>query len=259
MNQTIKMIIVMLTLSIFNSSHILAETPTSVLVGFTEKEEAKIVAIEKALDQKCDLILKETSLAQLSEMLTKKMSVEVQLDKVALEEESINISTTKFTKTLKNMSYRSALKFLFAGSSLDFISHQEVLLITSKERAASPELLHTRFYPVEDLVTKTKLDKNKKKEIEIDFDSINRLNSDHHRTEFLARRRRRRWNYFLALRQAKLKILAISQSPEIHRKIEVLITKLRKLHQQKQKEKPARPTKKKERPFVSGGGIPRVG
>ena len=121
---TLQKISITLTVAFLSIQSAFAEEPTSILVGFTDKEEANIKAIEKALDQPAELELKETPLAELPKLLSKQMGIQVHLDKAAFEDASIDIDEEKFTRKIKKISYRAALKLLVGRSKFRFYNPQ---------------------------------------------------------------------------------------------------------------------------------------
>ena len=92
----------------------------------------------------------QTPLNDVIEHLNKVHKINIVLDSKALEEVSLDPSTTPITKTLKGISLRSALKLTLSDHDLTYVIKDEVLLITTKDRADAN--LVTKVYPVADLV-----------------------------------------------------------------------------------------------------------
>lgn len=91
----------------------------------------------------------ETPLGEVVEFLRDEYGIEIQLDKSALEEFSIE-EDEPITVNLRNVSLRSALRLMLKDLELTYIIAEEVLLITTQEEADTR--LSVKVYPVGDLV-----------------------------------------------------------------------------------------------------------
>lgn len=105
--------------------------------------------ISKALDETTSMEFVETPLSDVVDYLKDLHKIEIQLDTRALEDAGAG-SDTPITKNLKGISLRSALRLLLGGLDLTYVIKDEVLLITTPEKAGSE--LVTKVYPVADLV-----------------------------------------------------------------------------------------------------------
>ncbi len=112
-------------------------------VGPAEKK------IHDALDQDTTMEFTEMPLQDAMDYLKDLHGIEIQLDSKALEEAGIG-SDSPVTLNLKGISLRSALRLLLNPMDLTSIIKDEVLLITTKEKADTE--LVTKTYPVADLV-----------------------------------------------------------------------------------------------------------
>ncbi len=108
--------------------------------------EAKIT---KALDDETTLEFVETPLQDVVDYLKDLHGIEIQLDGKALEEAGVG-SDTPVTRNLKGITLRSALRLMLGALELTYVIKDEVLLITTKEKADAE--LVTKAYPVADLV-----------------------------------------------------------------------------------------------------------
>jgi hypothetical protein len=75
----------------------------------------------------------------------------IQADTRALEEAGI-VLDTPITFSVKNLSAQSALNLMLANLDLTWTIHNGTVLITTQERAESPDYLITKVYAVQDLV-----------------------------------------------------------------------------------------------------------
>jgi hypothetical protein len=107
-------------------------------------------AIERALAETTKFEFVEMPLSDIAAYLQELHKINVVLDKKALED--IGVGTdTQITKSLSNVTLRSALKLLLRDLNLTWAIRDEVLMITSREQADN--LLTTEVYDVADLVT----------------------------------------------------------------------------------------------------------
>jgi tetratricopeptide (TPR) repeat protein len=91
----------------------------------------------------------ETPLRDVIAQLKDSQGIPIQLDMKALEDAGIDLDTP-VTKDLSGISLRSALRLLLGDIDLTYLIKDEVLLITTKEKAG--ENLVIKVYPVADLV-----------------------------------------------------------------------------------------------------------
>jgi len=122
-------------------------------------------AIERALAGTTKFEFVETPLSDVAAYLQELHKINVILDKKALED--IGVGTdTQITKSLSNVTLRSALKLLLREHNLTWIIRDEVLMITSREQADN--CLTTEVYDVADLVTC----RDQKNELWEDYDTL---------------------------------------------------------------------------------------
>lgn len=107
-------------------------------------------AIRHALDHKTEFEFVETPLADVIEYLAKKHNINIQLDKKALDNAGLG-SDTPITRTLRDISLRSALRLILREFDLTWLIESEVLMITTIDEAG--QRLDPQVYDVDDLVT----------------------------------------------------------------------------------------------------------
>ena len=119
--------------------------PIDVAAPAEAEAEAKI---RKVLDEKTNFEFTETELGTVATFLADKYKIDVQLDLKALEDASIG-PETPVSRHLKDVSLRSGLRIMLGGLDLTYIIKNEVLLITTPDKASNE--LRTKVYPVSDL------------------------------------------------------------------------------------------------------------
>ena len=107
-------------------------------------------AILQALEEKTQLDFVETPLTDVIAFFEDAHQVEIEIDQRALGDVGIG-TDSPITKTLKGVTFRSALNLLLRDLDLAWTIKDEVLLITTHE--AAEQMLLTRIYDVADLVT----------------------------------------------------------------------------------------------------------
>jgi len=104
-----------------------------------------------ALDQTVeDLNFQETPLRDVINQLKDKFDIPILADKRAFEDAGLDLDTTVVTQSVSGVSVRSALRLILGDIDLTYLIKDEVMLITTKEKAA--ENLVIKVYPVGDLV-----------------------------------------------------------------------------------------------------------
>ena len=91
----------------------------------------------------------ETPLRDVIAQIKDSQGIPVEIDQKALEEAGLDLDTP-VTKNISGVSLRSALRLLLGDIDLTYLIKDEVMLITTKEKAA--ENLIIKVYPVADLV-----------------------------------------------------------------------------------------------------------
>ncbi|MDO4630525.1 MAG: VWA domain-containing protein, partial [Planctomycetia bacterium] len=91
----------------------------------------------------------ETPLPEVIDKLKEQHNIEIQLDTIALEEDSIDVELP-ITLDVHGISLGAALKLMLTSNGMMYVIEDEVLKITTQMRAE--ESLSTRVYPVADLV-----------------------------------------------------------------------------------------------------------
>jgi hypothetical protein len=108
------------------------------------------LAIIKALDDKTNLDFQGTPLSDAMEFIADKHHIPIQFDPAALKDAGLDPTTMQVTMTFKDVSLKSALKLMLAQFNLSYLIKDEVLQITTKEKADTT--LTTKVYYVGDLV-----------------------------------------------------------------------------------------------------------
>lgn len=106
--------------------------------------------ILQKLNEQVDFDFSSESLSGVCDFLNQLHGLQCVIDKQALEENSIAIDATDITLKVSGISLRSALNLVLKPNGLAFIIDDEVVKITSLEKASTT--LMTRTYPVRDLV-----------------------------------------------------------------------------------------------------------
>lgn len=105
--------------------------------------------IQKALGEPTTIEFVDTELSTVLRFLEDLHNIQIVIDNKALEDAGAS-SDTLITQDLRDIKLRSALRIMLRDHDLTWIIDDEVLLITSNDRAS--ERLSTKVYPVADLV-----------------------------------------------------------------------------------------------------------
>lgn len=106
--------------------------------------------IHAALESPTSVEFVETPLSDVVEYLKDVHKIEIQFDSRALEDAGAAVDTS-IHKTLKNISLGAALRLMLEPLDLTYLIQNEVLLITSKDKADS--IMEIKVYDVTDLVS----------------------------------------------------------------------------------------------------------
>jgi hypothetical protein len=124
-----------------------AKSPATEFLPEPSAAEARILA---ALGEPTTLEFTETPLQDAVDYLKAKHKIEIQLDSRALEDIGV-AADTPVTRNVSNIKLESALRLLLGDMDLAYLVDNEVLLITSEDKAEADGLF-TRTYPVGDLI-----------------------------------------------------------------------------------------------------------
>ena len=141
--------------------------PQTVIEAAGDAETQAAAKINAALASPTEIVCKEMPLHVLIDELKARHKIEIQIDVAGLKDAGLD-ANSPITKNIKGVSLRSALRLLLDELQLKYAIHNEVLLITSPEKAESDDFLATKIYPVKDLV----LVRNETGEIEADFQPL---------------------------------------------------------------------------------------
>ncbi len=118
-------------------------------VDLLEDQDGPTAKIRKALEEPTKMDFTETQLSDVVNYLKDYHHIEIQLDLKALEDASIG-PETPVTRRLDHITLKSALRIMLGALDLTYIIKNEVLLITTPDKASNE--LTTKVYPVGDLV-----------------------------------------------------------------------------------------------------------
>ncbi|MFM8282895.1 MAG: hypothetical protein ACKOCW_04975, partial [Planctomycetaceae bacterium] len=110
-------------------------------------EEKIYDALDKPVES---LEFTESSLQDVISQLQDSQGIPIQIDTKALDEAGFDKDAPDVTRNLSGVSLRSALRLILGDLDMTYLVKDEVLLITTKEKAA--ESLIVKVYPVGDLV-----------------------------------------------------------------------------------------------------------
>lgn len=122
----------------------------NVAVEFYPKLSKKEEKIATELENNTTFMFTDESLTGISETIMERHKLDIVIDQVKLEEESVAMDATDITLKVNEIPLRSALRLLLANKNLAYIVENDVLKITTKTHADNYRL--TRIYPVRDLV-----------------------------------------------------------------------------------------------------------
>ena len=124
------------------------ESAGSTQVEYLPRPSPVEVKILEALDQPTTLAFSDIALEEAVNFLRDQHKINIWMDENALREEGIETSQP-VTLQMSNVTLRSALRLLLNPLNLTFLIDDEVLKITSEQKAG--DTLFTRTYPVRDL------------------------------------------------------------------------------------------------------------
>ncbi len=107
------------------------------------------VKIEQSLKDTTAIDFQEMPLTDVIDYLKDLHGIEIQIDQPALDQAGVR-SDTPVTRKVAGISLRSALRLMLSTLDLTYIIKDEVLLITTPERASSE--ISLRVYPVDELL-----------------------------------------------------------------------------------------------------------
>jgi hypothetical protein len=120
--------------------------------GTPLSKETKEQAIKQAMSSRTNLEFVDVSLKAVMEYISEKHGIPIHFDIAALKDVDLDPSKTKVSIVTKDISLRSALDLILSEFGLTPIIKDEVLLITTRDRAGT--MLETRLYNVRDLVAR---------------------------------------------------------------------------------------------------------
>jgi hypothetical protein len=108
--------------------------------------------LEKALEQKVDLELKDTPLGDFLATIKQDYRVPVLIDQKALSDAGVG-TDVPISRDVRGLTLRAALKLVLRDLDLTYVFRNEVLFITS--RVEEEQMLTSKVYPVFDLVVRS--------------------------------------------------------------------------------------------------------
>ena len=198
------------TVSPQDTSAVAAPTETSV------SRSQEISKLKSRLDEKANFDFFEVPLQEVVSWLKDALSVNIQCDIQALEEEGISPEDEPVTFNARNISYRAALNHLLAQLNLTWVVDEKLVTITSRDRAE--ETLHVNIYPVWDLVKSPFSDKAEDADVDTLIESITTTIAPHS------------WDDVGGPASiSSLKgMLTVSQTRQLHEEVAQLLESLRK-------------------------------
>jgi hypothetical protein len=106
--------------------------------------------IEVALRKPTKFDFADTALSDVVDFFANQFDINIQLDNKGLADAAVDPSAPITRSLRKVISFESALRLILEDLDLTFVIQDEVLKITSKEKA--DEILTTKVYPVDDLL-----------------------------------------------------------------------------------------------------------
>jgi hypothetical protein len=195
--------------------------PQSFVDASGSDESPAVAKINAALASITEIHCDNTKFSEVIETLKKRHKIEIQLDAAALKDGGFD-ENTPITKHNSGLTLRSALRLILNELRLKFVIQNEVLLITTPEKAESEEYMTTRIYFVKDLI----LVRNESGEIETDFQHLIDLIQESIETKTWADNGGTGTITPYQFRDHCL--LAISQTQEVHEEIVALLAALRR-------------------------------
>lgn len=199
--------------------------------------------IRKALEDRTEMEFTETPLTLVLDYIKERHRIEIQPDAKALRDAGVDLSTTPITRNIRGITVRSALNLLLADLDMAYAIDNEVLLITTKDKAE--RMMETRVYDVGDLI-RTAEDKDGR----TDFSGLTKM--------ITSTITPHSWKCgdgygdVAALCQNGLCVLAVRQTAEQHEAVEKLLNDLREVKRQKPKQKKETQDEKSENPNPFG-------
>lgn len=124
-------------------------TSPAISVDVLSQADPITTKLREALEQPTAIDFVETPLCEAVQFLKEYHKVEIQLDLRALDELGL-AADTPITRSMHGVSLRSALKFMLGEIDMTYIIKNQVLLLTTLD--AAQDMLSMRIYPVVDLV-----------------------------------------------------------------------------------------------------------
>ncbi|MEX2187736.1 MAG: hypothetical protein WD875_13110 [Pirellulales bacterium] len=106
--------------------------------------------IFRALGENADFTLLQMPLQQFADQIEQQHKIQVEIDNRALLEAGLDAEGILLSRDLRGISLRSALRLILKEHDLVYVVQNEVLLITTSDKALS--VMTTKVYPVADLV-----------------------------------------------------------------------------------------------------------
>jgi len=179
-------------------------------------------AIEAALEQKIPLEFVETPLKDLIEYIRDATKIEIWLDEQSLKDAAVD-PETPVTCLLRSCRLASALDIILDKHGLTWTIHDDVLWITSPQKAESDDFMETQVYDVADLVVY----QDKHGATWDDFDPlmdamVSGINSN-------SWMENGRYGDINGASLGTAKVLVVSQTYRVHKKIAALLENIRKV------------------------------
>src|SRR5205085_2749692 len=111
-------------------------------------KDGQFVKFEQMLDKKTSIEIVEEPLAKALHALLDAEPTSLVYDQVALRDAAVDLTALPVSLNVKHIPLRSILRLVLSQNNLTYIFQDEVLLITTKDKANTT--LTTRVYPAND-------------------------------------------------------------------------------------------------------------
>jgi hypothetical protein len=126
------------------------EAPSKPLMQVSGESSPAEEKIKNALEEKTSLAFDKVALKEALDKVANKHHVDIQYDVVSLRDAAVDPTAIPVTLDVKNVRLVSALKLILSQNNLTYVIQDDVLQITTKDRANTT--LKTVIYDVHDLL-----------------------------------------------------------------------------------------------------------
>jgi hypothetical protein len=222
----------------FNDSDPVGKSGSSIVFGAMPADEA----IRNILLSKVNLNFDAISLAAVLDDLRQTQHVKFYIDSAALKDAGVDPATFLISFTAKDITLRSALDRILHTCNLTWVVGNEVLLITTREKADS--MLMLALYPIADVLSRGETAGDDSEEDPTTSQTVMLVGNITNNIAPLS------WSDQggpgTLEEYGNGALLVVSQNQEIHDRIANLLSQLRELHHKQQEEATKQPARPKE-------------